>query len=117
MDTLECRLVGHKALDASFVILAMFASVEAIFLPTFVLISQNRMAAEADKRAELDLQVGLLAEHEITRLITLVTAIGKKMDIEESYVTEIEELLKMFTLKKLWTMEKIINDTDNQSQL
>ena len=58
--------------DPSFVVLAMIASVEAIFLSTFVLISQNRMAAVADKRADLDLQISLLAEHEITRLVTLV---------------------------------------------
>src|SRR5690349_13468876 len=45
-----------KPFDPSFVVLAMFASVEAIFLSTFVLISQNRMNLEADKRAELDLQ-------------------------------------------------------------
>src|SRR3954462_15696374 len=38
--------------DPSFVILAMFASVEAIFLSTFVLISQNRMSAMADRRAD-----------------------------------------------------------------
>jgi uncharacterized membrane protein len=65
--------------DPSFVILGMEASVEAIFLFTFALISQNRMAALADKRADLDLQVSdlqvsLLAEHEVTRLISLVTA-------------------------------------------
>jgi len=41
---------GLQAFDPSFVILAMEASVEAIFLSTFVLISQNRTAAEADKR-------------------------------------------------------------------
>src|SRR5438045_2164696 len=59
-----------------FVMLAMLASVEAIFLSTFVLISQNRMAALAERRAELDLQINLLAEHEITRLIQLVDAIA-----------------------------------------
>src|SRR5438309_323955 len=84
--------IGLKPFDASFVILAMFASVEAIFLSTFVLISQNRMNAQADKRADLDLQISLLAEHEVTRLITLVTAIAKKMDIEDAYNPEIEEL-------------------------
>ena len=35
--------------DPSFVVLAMVASVEAIFLSTFVLISQNRMAALAER--------------------------------------------------------------------
>ena len=52
----------------------MVASVEAIFLSTFVLITQNRMAAAADKRAELDLQISLLAEHEVTRIVAIVSA-------------------------------------------
>lgn len=42
-----------RAFDPSFVVLAMIASVEAIFLSTFILITQNRMAAAADRRAEL----------------------------------------------------------------
>ena len=78
--------------DPSFVILAMAASVEAIFLSTFVLISQNRMQALADKRADLDLQVSLLAEHEVTRLVQLVTQMAEKMGIEDSQDPELEEL-------------------------
>jgi uncharacterized membrane protein len=78
--------------DPSFVILAMAASVEAIFLSTFVLITQNRMAAIADKRADLDLQVSLLAEHEITKLIALVRAMAERMDIKESQNPELSEL-------------------------
>jgi len=64
-----------------FVMLAMVASVEAIFLSTFVLISQNRMAALSEKRAELDLQINLLAEHEVTRLIDLTERIALRLDI------------------------------------
>lgn len=71
--------------DESFVVLAMVASVEAIFLSTFVLITQNRLAAEADRRADLDLQISLLAEHEITRLVQLVSAIGEKIGVPESH--------------------------------
>ncbi len=78
--------------DPSFVILAMAASVEAIFLSTFVLISQNRMSALADKRADLDLQISLLAEHEVTRLITLVRAMAARMGIEASQDPELTEL-------------------------
>lgn len=78
--------------DHSFVILAMVASVEAIFLTTFVLMTQNRMTQEAEKRAELDLQISLLAEHEVTRLITLVKAIGEKLDVEASRDPELPEL-------------------------
>jgi uncharacterized membrane protein len=87
-------LFGLPPFDPSFVVLAMFASVEAIFLSTFVLISQNRMALVAEKRAELDLQVSLLTEHEVTRLITLVRSIAKKLDIEDAVDPEIDELEK-----------------------
>ncbi|HYH82082.1 MAG TPA: DUF1003 domain-containing protein [Longimicrobium sp.] len=78
--------------DESFVVLAMVASVEAIFLSTFVLISQNRMQALADKRADLDLQVSLLSEHEITQLVSLVTQIAEKMGIEQARDPELVEL-------------------------
>ena len=80
--------------DPSFVVLAMVASVEAIFLSTFVLISQNRMAALADKRADLDLQVSLLAEHEVTRLITLVAAMAERMGIDQASDPELTELAR-----------------------
>lgn len=72
---------GLRAFDPSFVILAMEASVEAIFLSTFVLISQNRSAAEADKRADLDLRISLLTEHELTTLTRLATAISERLNL------------------------------------
>lgn len=71
-------LPGIAAWDPTFVMLAMIASVEAIFLSTFILISQNVMSAAAERRAELDLQINLLAEHEVTKLIKLVSAIAEK---------------------------------------
>ncbi|MCA1710153.1 MAG: DUF1003 domain-containing protein [Actinobacteria bacterium] len=80
--------------DPSFVILATTASVEAIFLSTFVLISQNRMQVQADARAELDLHVSLLSEHEITRLITLVQAIARRLDVDEANDPELAELAR-----------------------
>ena len=78
--------------DPSLVILAMFASVEAIFLSTFVLINQNRMAAEDNSRADLDLQVSLLNEHETTKLIKLVEEIAKRLNIDTDADHEIKEL-------------------------
>ncbi|TIR46751.1 MAG: DUF1003 domain-containing protein, partial [Mesorhizobium sp.] len=74
------------------VILAMFASVEAIFLSTFVLINQNRMAAQDDARADLDLQVSLLNEHETTKLIKLVEEIAKRLDVPTEADNELKEL-------------------------
>lgn len=81
-----------KRFDPSFVILAMFASVEAIFLSTFVLISQNRMQQLSDKRADLDLHISLLAEHEITELVRLVSEMAERMGIEEAANPELPEL-------------------------
>ncbi len=83
---------GTGKFDPSFVILAMVASVEAIFLSTFVLISQNRTAAAADKRADLDLQINLLAEHELTRLTRIVAAIAARLDIAIEQDSEIQEI-------------------------
>jgi uncharacterized membrane protein len=80
--------------DPSFVVLAMVASVEAIFLSTFVLISQNRMAAAADKRADLDLHVSLLTEHELTKLVQLVTAMADRAGVRVNADPEIEEITK-----------------------
>jgi uncharacterized membrane protein len=80
------------AWDPSFVVLAMIASVEAIFLSTFILITQNRMAEAADKRAELDLQISLLAEHEVTKLVAMVAAICEHLGLNEVVEDEVEEL-------------------------
>ncbi|MBW8781386.1 MAG: DUF1003 domain-containing protein [Verrucomicrobia bacterium] len=80
--------------DPTFVILAMASSVEAIFLSTFVLITQNRTAAQSDKRSDLNLHISLLSEHEITHLITLVSEIAKKLEVDASKDPQIEELKK-----------------------
>lgn len=77
--------------DRSFVILAMMASVEAIFLSTFVLITQNRMAIAADRRADLDLHIGLLAEHELTKLAEIVERIAERLGVSAAE-PEFEEI-------------------------
>jgi uncharacterized membrane protein len=85
---------GVAAFDRSFVILATVASVEAIFLSTFVLISQNHIADLAEKRAALDLQINLLAEYEITHLVKITAAIAGKLGIEEAQSPELQELVR-----------------------
>ena len=84
---------GMKPFDPyPFGLLTMIVSLEAIFLSTFVLISQNRISAEADRRADLDLQIGLLAEHELTRVLVMLDAIQDKLGIENDTDTELLEL-------------------------
>ncbi|HEX8269426.1 MAG TPA: DUF1003 domain-containing protein [Flavobacterium sp.] len=86
--------LGLKPFDPSFVVLAMIASVEAIFLSTFVLISQNRMNVEADKRDELNLQISLLTEHEVTRIISIVRAMAQHHGVNMPGEHDIADLEK-----------------------
>ena len=99
--------LGFKPFDPELIDFAWFAGVEAIFLTTFVLVGQNRINKQADKWAELDLHISLLTEHEITRMMTLVMAIAKKMDIQEANDEEVEGLSKeIHPGKVLDVMEK-----------
>ena len=98
---------GLRPFDHNFIFLATFAAVEAIFLTTFVLIGQKRSNVQTEKWAELDLQVSLLTEHELTRVLNLVRAMAEKMDIQVAHDKEIEELSKdIHPEKVLDTMEK-----------
>lgn len=83
---------GLPRWDPSLVILAMEASVEAIFLSTFILINQNRMAADDDARADLNLQISLLNEHETTKLIAVVDSIAKHIGVSTAVDAEMAEL-------------------------
>lgn len=60
-----------------FPLLTTMVSLEAIFLSLFVLASQNRLTMQADKRAELDLQIDLLAEREMTAVLVMVADLAR----------------------------------------
>jgi len=86
-------LFGLKPFDPfPYGLLTTIVSLEAIFLSIFVLISQNRMQYESDRRAELDLQINLLTEYEVTRILRLVDLIGERMGIEECDDQELTQL-------------------------
>jgi uncharacterized membrane protein len=87
-------LPGVPRWDPTLVVLAMVASVEAIFLTSFVLINQNQMTLEADEKAELDLQVGLLNEGETTRLLAITQAIAEHLGVTSGVEHELDELRK-----------------------
>jgi uncharacterized membrane protein len=75
-----------------FGLLTMIVSLEAIFLSTFVLISQQRLSDIQDDRADLDLQVNLLAEYEITKILGIVDAIAHKLGLHQGKDPELDEL-------------------------
>jgi len=73
-------------------LLTMIVSLEAIFLSTFVLISQNRLGEASERRADLHLQIGLLTEHELTRVLQMLDAIRQHMGVEVEGATELAQL-------------------------
>ena len=96
-------LPGIPAFDPfPFQLLTMTVSLEAIFLSLFVLASQNRMTHEADKRANLDLQINLLAEREMTAVLRLLQDIAHHLDVKVSLTGEqISDLVKKTDIESL----------------
>src|SRR6185437_2460376 len=66
-----------------FQLLCMIVSMEGVLMSTFVLIKQNRMGYLSDRRAQLDLQVNLLAEREITRLLQITGEIARRVGVTD----------------------------------
>ena len=62
-----------------FGLLGLIFSLEGLLLAAFVLMKQLRMSAEADRRAHLDLQISLLSEREITKLIEMLERMGDRL--------------------------------------
>ncbi len=65
-------------------LLLMIVNLEAIFLSTFILISQNRQNRLAERRSHLDLQINLLSEQENTKVLSMLESIVKHLDIPDS---------------------------------
>lgn len=75
-----------------FQLLCMLVSLEGVLLSTFVLIKQNRMSNRADRRAHLDLQINLLTEKEVTKVIQLLERISAHLGVDEELDSETKEL-------------------------
>src|SRR6266576_3076715 len=75
-----------------FTFLTLVVSLEAIFLSTFILISQNHDTKISERRNHLDLQINLLSEQENTRMIEMLRAIAAKVGCEIPHAPEVESL-------------------------
>ena len=62
-----------------FTFLTLVVSLEAIFLSSFILISQNQETRFADRRSHLDLQINLLTEQENTKMLRMLESIAHKV--------------------------------------
>jgi uncharacterized membrane protein len=72
-----------------FSLLTLIVSLEAIFLSIWILISQNQMTRQAERRAHLDLQVNLLAEQESTATLRIVQGIARHLGIAETRLDDV----------------------------
>ncbi len=77
-----------------FNLLTNIVSLEAIILAIFVLISQNRNAKVDDLREETHLQLNLIAEREITKLMKMTTLLLEKQGIDLSQDPELKKMLR-----------------------
>ena len=84
-----------------FGLLTMIVSLEAIVLSIFVLISQNRASAVDDLRSEIDLQVDLITEQELTKLMHVVYRMAEKNGIDLSKDAELARMLKPLPKEKI----------------
>src|SRR6185437_5493890 len=85
-----------------FGILTLVVSAEGVFLTIFVLISQNRMSRQADRRSHLDLQVSMLAEQELTALLQIQQRLCRHFGIDVEFVKhETQTFAQNTDVKKL----------------
>ena len=82
----------------------MVISSESVVLTIFVLISQNRMARQAEKRSHLDLQVSMLAEQELTTVLQMLQKLCQHVGVDvKSATQQVQGFSKSTDVHKLAT--------------
>lgn len=94
---------GVPAFDPfPFGILTLIFSSEGVFLAIFILISQNRMTRQSDKRAHLDLQVSILAEQEMTMMLRMQRKLCEHLGVEvEDVRAEADRMVEETDVQRL----------------
>ena len=93
-----------------FTFLTLIVSLEAIFLSTFILISQNHETRITERRTHLDLQVNLLTEQENTKMLKLLERIAEKVGAR----TEDDPSLQV--LEQATRPEKLVRQIEKASE-
>jgi uncharacterized membrane protein len=94
---------GVKAFDPfPFGVLALVVSSEGVFLTIFVLISQNRMSRQSERRSHLDLQVSMLSEQELTTILQMLQKLCQHVGVDvDSSKREIQSFSETTDVQKL----------------
>jgi uncharacterized membrane protein len=88
------RLGGHAVDPSPFPFLQGLIGLSALLMTTTILITQNRQTASAEQRAQLELQVNLLAEQKIAKLIALIEELRRDMPSVRDRVDQVAETMK-----------------------
>jgi CheY-like chemotaxis protein len=88
--------------------LTVVVSLEAIFLATFVLISQNILSKEAERLTDLGLQTGLLTELELTRVLQMLRVIQNKIGITNDEDSDLADA----DLEKETKLEDVLSEIE-----
>jgi len=107
--------LGSKSIDHfPFNLLTLLVSLEAIFLSTFILISENRQSRMDERRSRLDLQINLLAEQENTKMLRLLKEIAEKLGVDpdkDPHIAVLEQSTRPETL--LAQIDETLNGTSD----
>lgn len=93
-----------------FTFLTLVVSLEAIFLSTFILITQNHETKISERRNNLDLQINLLSEQENTKMIAMLQAIAAKLG------AEVEEDSDLQALREETEPEKLVRQIEAREE-
>ncbi|MEA3210353.1 MAG: hypothetical protein QOE70_3410 [Chthoniobacter sp.] len=112
-------IIGNTALPIKpidpypFNFLTLVVSLEAIFLSTFIMISENRQGRIDERRSHLDLQINLLAEQENTKMLKLLQGMATRLGVDPTKDPDVEVLEQATRPEKLVEqIEATINESD-----
>src|SRR5437588_5829761 len=99
---LSWNAVSARSFDPyPFPLLSVVLSFEAVFLTSFVLIRQNTMDRQSQRRNHLDLQINLLAEKEATNVLKALHEMAAHFDIRLTTQAESQELSQNTTVESI----------------
>jgi uncharacterized membrane protein len=90
-------------------LLGTIVAIEAVFLASFILMRQTRMTRRAERRDHLNLQIDLISEKEITKLLQMVSAVSVHMGLKK--VADDAELIELSQETSVETLSQRLEDT------
>jgi uncharacterized membrane protein len=105
-----CRISGIPKFDPyQYSLLGSIVAIESVFLASFILMRQTRMARRAERRDHLNLQIDLISEKEITKVLQLTRAICTQMGLRN--VADDAELKELSEETSVETLSRRLEDT------